>query len=68
MKIAIRFVAPLAMVALLAAVATIGRSDEKPAATVAKVAAPATKAVPPANAGADDPAVARARKTYPLNR
>ena len=67
MKIAIRFMGPLAMVALLALVATIGRSDEKPAASRDQVAAvPAKPAEAAASASAADPAVARARKTVQM--
>ena len=66
MKIATGFVGPLAMVALLAIVATIGRSDEKPAASRAKGTAPATAAAPSADATDADPAVARARKTVQM--
>ena len=67
MKIAIRFVAPLAVVALIAAVATIGRSDEKPTASRDQVAAvPAKPAQAAASATDNDPAVARARKTVQM--
>ncbi len=67
MKIAIRLVGPLAMVALLAIVATIGRSDEKPAASRDQVAAAPAKPTQVAAAAADaDPAVARARKTVQM--
>jgi hypothetical protein len=67
MKFAIRFVAPLAMVALLATFTTIGRSDEKPATSGAKVAAVPAKPTPAATAApAADPAVARARKTVQM--
>ena len=67
MKIAIRFVAPLAVVALIAAVATIGRSDEKPTASRDQVAAvPAKPAQAAASATDDDPAIARARKTVQM--
>lgn len=63
MKIAVRLVGPLAIAALFAVVATIGRSDEKPA-TSAKVKAPSSKAA--SSADANDPAVARARKTVQM--
>ena len=67
MKVAIRFVAPLAVVALLATAATIGRSDEKPSAGADQVAAAPAKLAPtPTSATADDPAVARARKTVQM--
>ena len=67
MKIAIRFVAPLAVVALIAAVATIGRSDEKPTASRDQVAAaPAKPTQAAASATDDDPAIARARKTVQM--
>lgn len=63
MKIATRLVGPLAMVALLAVVATIGRSNEKPTTSTVKVKAPSSTAAPFTDA---DPAVARARKTVQM--